>query len=215
MTAKNILKENKAFLIPVLIFIIAGIIILSFFAKEEIHLWTNQQSSPFFDYFFTYITHLGDGWIFPVGIILLTFVKWRYVLGLLLTSLITLVLIGGLKNMVYKDVPRPVKYFEGKVELRLVDGVKMNLMKSFPSGHSTAAFAFWGFMALVFKNKKMKFLFFSIAALAAYSRMYLSQHFLEDIVAGSILGLLISFSVFYFCSNWKKAWMDKRINLTK
>lgn len=215
MTIKNILKENKAFLIPVLIFIIAGIIFLSSFHKEEIHLWINQQNSPFFDYFFTYITHLGDGWIFPTGIILLTFVKWRYVLGLLLASLITLVLIGGLKNMVYNEIPRPVKYFEGKVELRLVDGVKMNLMKSFPSGHTTAAFAFWGFMALLIKNKKFKFIFFSIAALAAYSRMYLSQHFLEDIVAGSILGLFISLSVYYFCCNWKKTWMDKRTNLTK
>lgn len=215
MTAKNILKENKTFLIPVLIFISAGIIFLSFFQKEEIHLWINLKNSTFFDYFFTYITHLGDGWIFPVGIILLTLVKWRFVLGLLITSLITLLLIGSLKNMVYNEVPRPVKYFEGKQELRLVEGVKMNLMKSFPSGHTTAAFAFWGFMAFVLANKKLKFTFFCIAALAAFSRVYLSQHFLEDIVAGSVLGLLISFSAFYFSSNWKKSWMDKKINLIK
>lgn len=196
-------------------FISAGIIFLSFFQKEEIHLWINQKHSVFFDNFFKYITHLGDGWIFPIGIIILLFKKWRFVLGLLLTSLCTLLIIGSLKNVVFSDVPRPVKYFEGKQELRLVEGVKINMMKSFPSGHTTAAFSFWCFMALVFRDKKLKFSFFCIAALAAYSRMYLSQHFLEDIVAGSILGMLISVSVYYFSTRWKKDWMDKSLNFTR
>jgi len=33
--------------------------------------------------------------------------------------------------------------------------------------------------------------------LIGYSRMYLSQHFLEDVVAGAILGIL-SFSIAFF-----------------
>lgn len=213
MTILEILKKNKTFLIPVLTFISAGIIFLSFFQKDEIHIWLNSKNSPFFDTFFRYITHLGDGWIFAFGAVLLAFIKWRNVLGLILCSLITLLLIGSLKNLVFNDVPRPVKYFEGKHELRLVEGVKMNLMKSFPSGHTTAAFAFWGFMALIVRSSKLKFTFFCIAALAAFSRMYLSQHFLEDIVAGSFLGSLICILSFFLSSKWKKGAIDKKINL--
>ncbi len=215
MTLKEILKKNNAFLIPVLIFISAGIVFLSIFQKEEIHLWINSKHSPFFDSFFKYITHLGDGWVFPAGIAILAFVKWRNVLGLIICSLITLLLIGSLKNFVFNDVPRPVKYFEGSQELRLVEGVTMNMMKSFPSGHTTAAFAFWGFIALVIRNPKLKFTFFCIGALAAYSRMYLSQHFLEDIVAGSILGTLICILSYSISSKWKKGVLDKKINLIK
>lgn len=214
MTFSKIVKENKSFFIPVLIFIGTGIVFLSLNSKDDIHLWINHHYSPFFDIFFKYLTHLGDGWIFPLGIIILAFVKWRYALGLLVCSLLSLFLIGSLKNMVFKDVPRPIKYFENTdYNLRVVEGVKMNTMKSFPSGHSTAAFAFWGFLALLGRNKVLKFLFFSIAALAAYSRMYLSQHFLEDIVAGTFLGILISIFSYYFSSNWKKEWMDKKINI--
>ncbi len=36
------------------------------------------------------------------------------------------------------------------------------------------------------------------AILVAYSRIYLSQHFLSDVLAGSLLGVLVAFIVFYF-----------------
>jgi membrane-associated phospholipid phosphatase len=37
-----------------------------------------------------------------------------------------------------------------------------------------------------------------LAALGAYSRVYLSQHFLSDVCVGSIIGFTTPFLMFYF-----------------
>jgi membrane-associated phospholipid phosphatase len=37
-----------------------------------------------------------------------------------------------------------------------------------------------------------------LATLGAYSRIYLSQHFLSDVCMGSIIGFVTPFLVFYF-----------------
>ncbi len=61
---------------------------------------------------------------------------------------------------------------------------------SFPSGHSTNATTYWGYLAYRFREHK----FFAILSiilipLIAYSRMYLGVHRLEDIIGGFIVGL--------------------------
>jgi membrane-associated phospholipid phosphatase len=39
------------------------------------------------------------------------------------------------------------------------------------------------------------------AAIGAYSRVYLSQHFLSDVCVGSIIGFITPFLMFYLCRN--------------
>ena len=40
-----------------------------------------------------------------------------------------------------------------------------------------------------------------MAAMGAYSRVYLSQHFLSDVCVGSIIGFTIPFLMFYLCKD--------------
>jgi membrane-associated phospholipid phosphatase len=40
-----------------------------------------------------------------------------------------------------------------------------------------------------------------LAALGAYSRVYLSQHFLSDVCVGSIIGFTTPFLIYYFCKD--------------
>jgi membrane-associated phospholipid phosphatase len=47
------------------------------------------------------------------------------------------------------------------------------------------------------KNQLMQIILAVLAALVGYSRMYLSQHFLEDVVAGACLGIFC-FAVVFF-----------------
>ena len=84
---------------------------------------------------------------------------------------------------------------------------------SFPSGHATIATLFCFMIVFAykdhFKNYILKFLFilfFIITALAiSFSRIYLSVHYLSDVVVGILLGLLISsISVFIFENFFKK-----------
>ena len=79
---------------------------------------------------------------------------------------------------------------------------------SFPSGHATTAFTLFTCLALIVPNKLLKILFFAIAALAAYSRIYISQHWLVDIFAGSIIGVTIA-TGFYFIFIKSSSFSDK------
>lgn len=62
---------------------------------------------------------------------------------------------------------------------------------SFPSGHATIAFAA-GFI-LGRQHKKMKWLYYLLAFLIAFSRIYLGKHYPSDVIVGAAIGLLIGF----------------------
>lgn len=169
---------------------------MALFTKDDIHLYINEHYSTVTDVLFTYWTHLGDG--LATAIIAIIIVVWKfkdYGYSTLILGALTLLLAGVfaqfMKQVMYPDSMRPLAYF-GENVLRLVPGVKVHLSNSFPSGHSTSAFAFFSFVAFTafpFKYRIQILLAFA-AGLVAYSRMYLSQHFLEDVFVGAILGIL-------------------------
>lgn len=178
------------------IVILFGLILLITFDKKDIHLTINEQYNGFFDFFFTYITYFGDGVfaaiaVIPVGIILWKKYKWRTFAFGWITLLYCGILAQSLKRLVYPNADRPLKFL-GKEVLRLVSDVEVHTTHSFPSGHTTCAFALYGFFAFLLAKygKLWQFVLFLIAGLIGYSRMYLSQHFLEDVVFGAFLGLI-------------------------
>jgi membrane-associated phospholipid phosphatase len=97
-----------------------------------------------------------------------------------------------LKRFVFSDALRPSAFMVDS-DLHFVEGVQLHAHHSFPSGHTTAAFAFFGFAALFLsrRNPLLQVTFAVSAALVGYSRMYLSQHFLEDVVVGMAIGTII------------------------
>ena len=67
------------------------------------------------------------------------------------------------------------------------DGERKRSNSSFPSGHSATAFALaW---VLAARWRRASVVFFGLAALVAFSRMYLHRHFLSDVVAGAVIGM--------------------------
>ena len=176
--------------------LIAGVY-LFLVPKEEGHLAFNLLHNNALDLFFTYLTHLGDGLFVSVVIFIFLFVRFKSALILLLSFLTTAGVTQFLKKIVYHDSLRPVKFFEGKANLVLTDGVEMNYYHSFPSGHATSAFALFFCLALLTQNKLLQVILFFMALMVSFSRVYLSQHFVEDIYAGAVIGSSITLVLFH------------------
>lgn len=206
-------KDNRHFLLPYIfiLIIVSGFLVV--FTKTELHIFTNQIHAQFLDLFFKYVTYLGDGVLIAVLFLALLFVKYRYALAFLSGALSASLLINLIKKVFLHDVYRPSKYFElyETYQLHFVEGVHLHAFQSFPSGHTTTAFNLFFMLALLVEKRWLKTIFLAIAVVVAYSRVYLSQHFLIDIVAGSVFGVVTIFVAYYFFSKPEKTWLDKSV----
>ncbi len=203
------LRNNTFFYIPYLILLLALIPILILYPKPDIHLYINRLNSDFSDWLFRHITFLGDGLFIIVPALVLLFFSLRHFVFLVVSYFSTGLFAQILKRVFFEDVARPSRYFEDTASLHLVNGVELLGGRSFPSGHATSAFALFLCFALISPNRYIKLACFVLACLVAFSRVYLSQHFLIDIIAGSLIGTLGAtgfYLVFYHDERKWYAW---------
>ena len=144
-------------------------------------------------------------------VIMLLAVRFRYALIVGISNIVASSITQFLKNTIFNDVVRPKKFFEGIEDIYFVPGVENFSYNSFPSGHSTCAFALYFSLALIVKNRVYKLLLFFVALFVGYSRIYLSQHFFEDVYAGSLIGVGTSIIVFYFIQKNNKPWFERSL----
>lgn len=71
--------------------------------------------------------------------------------------------------------------------------LETGITASFPSGHSATAFVLAGFLSQIFAAASP--LIYSIAILVALSRLYLQSHYLSDVSAGSLIGILLTLAI--------------------
>jgi len=214
MNLKDILKTHFVFILTYIFILIVCIIFLILYTKVEIHWFLNRYNSPFWDVFFKYITEFGAFVLIAPIIIYLAFIRFRYAIIATASTLLSTLITQILKRVVWYDSPRPKVVFKDLNDLHLVENVHLHSNHSFPSGHTTGAFALFVVLALIHKRPFYQLTFLMTAILVGYSRIYLSQHFLIDVVVGSMVG---TFSAF-FCYLWfnnsisgKKTFMDKSI----
>lgn len=211
---QSIFRTYRSFLIPAtLFFLISGIVLLAF-PKAGIHLFINQYHSFVSDRLFVFLTFCGSGISAFISLAILLFVSYRSALYLLTSYSVSSIVVQLLKRLIFYETERPLSFFKNSHELYLVPGVDMNLYHSFPSGHSATAFALCFCLAVLFQRNFRKdygIYLGIIAILIAFSRVYLSQHFLVDIYFGSLIGL-IAVILFYkpFILS-EKAWLDKSL----
>lgn len=195
---RKLFSENRAFIVTYILMLILALVLKLFFTKEQLFLAVNLNYNSFADHFFKMMTHVGDGFMFIAIVLLLLFVEYRKAILAFMVYLISSQIAQFLKRVLFEEVPRPKKYFEGIQELHFVDGVQVHNMMSFPSGHTTSAFALAAFLTIISKNKNLGFIYLVLAVLIGYSRMYLAQHFYEDVLMGSIIGVMSTFITCYF-----------------
>jgi len=171
-------------------FLIFGIILV-LTVHGDVVLWLNERHTPFWDTFFKYCTHLGDGALLGVlGLIFLLTNYYRFLTFMIAVALQT-VFVHLFKQWLSAGEPRPKTFFADQIDtLNFVEGVTVRGYDSFPSGHTASGFVLFFFLILLIENKALKLLCFVSAVLVGLSRIYLIQHFARDVYVGSLFGVV-------------------------
>ena len=149
--------------------------------------------TPFLDKFFAAVTHLGDHGAFWIVLAaaLLCIPKTRR-LGLCVA--LALLLNGLSCNLLLKPLiarPRPFALRE----IALLIAAPKDY--SFPSGHTSAAFA--AASALAWSRSRLAVPACVLAAILAFSRLYLYVHYPTDVLGGILLGCLCGLGGWLIC----------------
>ena len=168
----------------------------------------HEMAGGFFTPFFEFISELGHGGIplIILAIILMLFRKTRrygtamligLTIGALITNCCLKILIARARP--YTDETKAFFSTDLYQRLWLMVGQNVESDKSFPSGHTTAAFAAMTALFLV-GNKIISWTAFIFAFLMAVARIYLVVHYASDVLAGMIVGVLAGI-IAYFISD--------------
>lgn len=178
--------------------------LLLFFPKGELHLLLCQPHTAFLDKVVPLFTNLVD-WLPYLTVVLLLFYRAGWATFLASNLLLSTLIVQPIKHIVH--APRPLTWFAENmpdVALPLVEGVKMNLWLSFPSGHTTTFFVLFFSISIILCAENIRgknilsLLCFLLATFGAYTRIYLSQHFALDVFAGILIASFTTILLYYF-----------------
>jgi undecaprenyl-diphosphatase len=145
--------------------------------------------NSFFDWFMPFMTDLKN---FTYVLVLMgVLVLWRERKA----GLVFLVFVGLTLAITDPLASRVLKEWIGRIRpCQVLPGVRLltdcNTSYSFPSSHAVNIFAAAYFLSQPFK--KLAPLFFGIAAIVSYSRIYIGIHYPLDVIGGAAIGLLIA-----------------------
>lgn len=193
------LRLRPYYFIPLFVFLLLSLILCICTSKPDSFQLLNYVHTYWLDLFFMYYTIAGDGLVSLAVVILFLLLKRKKEGLTLLIAYIT----SGLFTQLLKNLfhqPRPNLYFSQlKINYNyFVEGVTLYSNNSFPSGHTASAFAMATVFALLYKQKSISCLAVILAVLVGYSRIYLAQHFLSDVLAGALTGILFGMLSYYF-----------------
>lgn len=194
----QVYQETRSFLIPYFMLLLACIILRLIYTRNELFFGVNDWHGLAADRFFRTWTNLGDWFVVVLIVFITLFFSYRKAL-LIAVSSVTATFVGQvLKHYIHFPRPRMFysNYFDDKglsPKIYYVPTVAMLSNSSFPSGHTITAFTLGLLFAYFMRQKQFGLILLIMAALVGFSRMYLKQHFFEDAVAGSLIGISVSF----------------------
>ena len=142
---------------------------------------------------FVLISHLGDLmiiWIVLTLVLLITNKKLKLLKVFLAAYLANFLLV----ELILKHlISRPRPFIDNNVIEILIHYTPVS--SSMPSGHASSSFVAATMLAYYFP--KYRVLFFILAGLIAFSRVYVGVHYLSDIIFGAAVGILVALVTIY------------------
>lgn len=202
-TKHSMLRQNKTYFTGLIAVLLFSSLFLLINGKAAAFISLNSYHPFFLNVFFINYTFVGDG-IFAlclIATILFYYKRKQQGLALLYSFLISGIAVQIIKNLT--NAPRPKLFFEAGQYLHFIDGVSLANNSSFPSGHTATAFAIATVMVVMMKDKSWQLLILIATVLVGYSRIYLAQHFLLDVMIGAMIGSASGILSVYLAKNIK------------
>lgn len=160
----------------------------------DIHGWFQENQTPFSEEASGLVSHLGHG-IFLGGVITSLYAGGEifHSTSLRKTALLSLegwltsgVLVLGIKFIIGRARP-----YTGKQSTTFHPFSLGSSFHSFPSGHSSSAFAVASVVAEQTEEWELDLMVYSLAGLVALSRIHDEKHWASDVFVGSALGYFV------------------------
>ncbi len=189
---------------------ITAFLLISFFYDTQIVSLIAQNRAKMLDWLMIWLTNPLT--IITVFLLMTTLFLWeerkrRWIIPMWFTIASVDVITKIIKFIVSR--PRP---FEA-LKLPIIQGASYNFAiwdASFPSAHAAVVFSLVPILDKEFP--KLKWFWITLAALIAFSRVYIGVHYPSDVLAGCLLGLLIGHGVIYLEKKYNpfRKWTKKR-----
>jgi membrane-associated phospholipid phosphatase len=178
------------------------IVILLIYGKRDAFILVNSANSSSFDYFFQYVTVLGDGLIYiPIVLYCLLFNR-QFLVPVVAGIIICTVLTHFFKRVVFPNELRPFSLEIEKIIIHKVKDVPLLRQHSFPSGHTSTAFSMALLLTYVLQRRIWSIVLPLLAFFVGYSRVYLAQHFPTDVCAGMAIGIVTAWLSLLIYDAW-------------
>jgi membrane-associated phospholipid phosphatase len=206
------MKAFYVYVIGAVILMIIGLVASMMSEKAFFLLWLSERRNLFADYYFYYLTKLGESYGFILfGLFLLT-QSWKKMLPVPVLGGIVMLTSYLLKQFFQHERPSLyLKRIEWEGTISVLGYPTLGGYHSFPSGHSMAAWALFTLIAFMIRKTWVSIICLFLAVSVSVSRVYLFAHFLQDVAAGAMIGFSLGYGVYYFYSRWMRKYPEKII----
>lgn len=149
--------------------------------SENINIFLQSFGTPLVDKLFIAITNSGSH---PVHFILASIIFWCFNKKTGIRA-IYVILFSAFLAIFAKNIlvmPRPPEHLHKMEE----EGF------GFPSAHAQVSAGFWGYLGGITRNQKIIIIGAAAVILVSLSRVYLGVHYIGDVIAGILFGLIIA-----------------------
>jgi len=162
-------------------------------------LINGQGHNYFLDWFMLFMTDLKNfQYVLPVLVVWVLVREKKAGIVFLVFIGLTLAITDPFSSRLLKDWLGRVRPCHVLEEVRLL--TDCNTSYSFPSSHAVNIFAAAFFLSQPLK--KLSPLFFGIAGIVGFSRIYIGIHYPLDVIGGAAIGLLIA---------WPMRWLQDQV----